>query len=361
MASRSWAPCYLVSRQAIRYALHKGGKVLMALPTGQLASRMRQEFRDEIDIDTCHGAFLLHRPEQEALPCLQTGHVLVVVDEFPQLSKIHFERIMRAWDAAARVPTLLFAGDFQQLPSISGESAKDSVLYKMLKKIHLTKSFRCDDDELLTKINAIRTHVPKQEMLYRILRGHKAWSDHHEPTSEDLQSLLADHPNTTIVTCTRAAAARVNDRIVEMYATAIFAEIPGDFDVNPENFDEAGKLRQDRKPIPSRVRLFKTAKLHLTRNLNKQNDFVNGMEAEVLDFDDSSKCLTVVTKTGRTLAVHLYTDPEPAHKKACFFPVRHGYASTLYKMQGAQLPHITIWLDVPYQRAAAYVAISRVK
>ena len=104
-----------VAKRMIRYALRKGGKVLMALPTGQLASRMRQEFGDEIDIDTCHGAFLLHRPEQEALPCLQTGHVLVVVDEFPQLSKVHFERIMRAWEAAGKIPTLLFAGDFQQL------------------------------------------------------------------------------------------------------------------------------------------------------------------------------------------------------------------------------------------------------
>ncbi len=30
-------------------------------------------------------------------------------------------------------------------------------------------------------------------------------------------------------------------------------------------------------------------------------------------------------------------------------------------MQGAELEHITIYLDVPGQRAAAYVALSRVK
>ena len=30
-------------------------------------------------------------------------------------------------------------------------------------------------------------------------------------------------------------------------------------------------------------------------------------------------------------------------------------------MQGAELPHITIYLDIPGQRAAAYVAMSRVK
>ena len=30
-------------------------------------------------------------------------------------------------------------------------------------------------------------------------------------------------------------------------------------------------------------------------------------------------------------------------------------------MQGAELPHVTIYLDIPGQPAAAYVAMSRVK
>ena len=51
----------------------------------------------------------------------------------------------------------------------------------------------------------------------------------------------------------------------------------------------------------------------------------------------------------KRLAVHPYTDPEPARLKACFYPVRYGYASTIYKMQGAQLPHVTIFLDLPGQ------------
>ena len=35
--------------------------------------------------------------------------------------------------------------------------------------------------------------------------------------------------------------------------------------------------------------------------------------------------------------------------------------ATIYKMQGAQLPHVTIWLDRPGMKAAAYVAMSRVR
>ena len=42
------------------------------------------------------------------------------------------------------------------------------------------------------------------------------------------------------------------------------------------------------------------------------------------------------------------------------FPFRVGYASTLHKVQGATLQHVTLWLDKADMPAAAYVAISRV-
>ena len=41
--------------------------------------------------------------------------------------------------------------------------------------------------------------------------------------------------------------------------------------------------------------------------------------------------------------------------------MRLGYSSTLHKVQGATLDHITLWLDVPNVPAAAYVALSRVR
>ena len=43
------------------------------------------------------------------------------------------------------------------------------------------------------------------------------------------------------------------------------------------------------------------------------------------------------------------------------YPFRLGYASTLHKVQGATLEHITLWLDIPNMPAAAYVALSRVE
>ena len=79
------------------------------------------------------------------------------------------------------------------------------------------------------------------------------------------------------------------------------------------------------------------------------------MGATVVALDNGN----VIAKTdlGRLLAVHPWTSEE----RVMHFPLRLGYASTLHKVQGATLPHITLWQDIPNMPAAAYVAISRVE
>eukprot|EP00972_Heterocapsa_arctica_P016202 2389607-Heterocapsa_arctica.AAC.1 len=93
----------------------------------------------------------------------------------------------------------------------------------------------------------------------------------------------------------------------------------------------------------------------LTKNLNKSIGFVNGMGAEVLGMDTHGNIL-VLTEQGIRISVHPYTEED----RTVHFPMRLGYASTLHKVQGATLKHVTIWLDVPNMSAAAYVALSRV-
>ena len=78
-------------------------------------------------------------------------------------------------------------------------------------------------------------------------------------------------------------------------------------------------------------------KVVLTKNLNKEIGFVNGMRAEVLSA--TAKGVMVLTEQGRRVMVHGWTSPE----RVLHFPLRVGYASTLHKVQGATLPHITLW------------------
>ena len=58
-----------VAAESIKRAQELGARILIAVPTGQMSSRMRQLFPD-LEVDTCHGAFLFHKPEMEAAPLM---------------------------------------------------------------------------------------------------------------------------------------------------------------------------------------------------------------------------------------------------------------------------------------------------
>ena len=44
-----------------------------------------------------------------------------------------------------------------------------------------------------------------------------------------------------------------------------------------------------------------------------------------------------------------------------YYPIRLGYASTVQKVLGDEVEHITVWLDMPNLPAVAYTALSRVE
>ena len=114
-------------------------------------------------------------------------------------------------------------------------------------------------------------------------------------------------------------------------------------------------------PEAQEMPLYKGMRLHITRNINKEADFINGMEATVEAYDAMSKCIHVVTKTRRHLAIYPITDYVEDSGYVTAYPLRPGYASTVHKLQGAELEHITIWLDRKFAKAAGYVAMSRVQ
>jgi hypothetical protein len=231
--------------KCVRKCLREGGRVLYALPTAQQASRVRAK-HPEADVDTCSGAFFLYRDALEVMDCL-TQYDMVAVDEISQLSQSDFDRIIQMWETADKVPALVFAGDFWQLPGIGkkGEEptkATDSPRWSMVYQIELHQMWRCKDNVLKEKLQLLRTAKPSKSQLTNICRGHKAWSGHHEPTAWDLQQLYRSHPRTTIATCTRWAAAKVNDlAIFVLYATRKkrkLETVPVDWEANPDNYDQ---------------------------------------------------------------------------------------------------------------------------
>jgi hypothetical protein len=347
----------------ITEAIEQGARVLFALPTAQLASRMRSRFegRKNIVVDTCHAAFKLNGDQAESFP-LMTGFDLVVVDEISLLDQPQFDLILRLWRVADKVPALIFLGDKWQLPGIGSTRPWESSAWtkRSVRFVKLIHPYRCKDPDFRKILDALRTSKPtkKSRLVERICRGRKAWGG-QEPSVKDLSRLYKSHPHTTIVTCTRRGASTVNNVAVQ----ALFPNkkprvvLGGDIEVNPLNYDR-GKLKE-KGLVPSEVPIFNGMKLYLTRNIRKEEDYVNGMSCTVEQWYDIGRCLRVVTKTGKRLMITPWTDK--SHDNATYYPIRLGYASTIHKVQGDEFKHITIWLDVKNMPAAGYTALSRVE
>lgn len=154
--------------KCVRKCLREGGRVLYALPTAQQASRVRSKHL-EADVDTCSGAFFLYKNAIEVMDCLQQ-YDLVAVDEISQLAQEDFERIIQMWEAADKVPALVFAGDFWQLPGVNPSRATDSPRWKVVHKFELYEMFRCKDEVLKQKLNVLRTSTPTKQQLNTITR-----------------------------------------------------------------------------------------------------------------------------------------------------------------------------------------------
>jgi len=286
--------------------------------------------------------------------------------EAGQLSQSLFERLLRLWDAAHRRPALVFVGDFAQLRGVEGTRACESPLWQTVEKKELFTMRRCECPILRRKLELLRTSKPPKThqrgglSLYDIKKGHKAPYKHHsaglmnaEPTDEELMWVFAETPKTTFVTISRHAAARVNELALRHFFAnqAPVATVFGDPESNPSNFYGTRQVAW----TPTTLSVFVGMRVMFTKNLNKNIDYVNGMEGIVEGFARSG--LRVKTATGYHVVVYPWTD----EWKQTFLPVKLGYAHTLLKVQGKTLDHMTIYLDKPNVEAAGYVALSRVR
>ena len=293
-----------------------------------------------IDVDTCHGAFLFHKDLNEALPIL-TQYDLVVVDELSMLSADHMDRLDAMWRTADQLPCLVMLGDFWQLPGPQKAPTKvsDSAAWRHVKLLEFTGNHRCEDPKLAKKLAALRTSAPSQRLLGKIAnRAHRAWTT-AEPTAWDILELdRKTKGETTVVTCSRRAAQLVNDLSVEVFFKQrhkkALAELPTDWETNAENYDKRGQLRKDTAPQPTQLEIFRGQRLFLTKNMNKETGFVNGMPCTVQAYDARSGCLEVIAKTGARLAVSAIHEHVAGLGRVKYFPVRLGYASTVHRIQG---------------------------
>ena len=231
----------------------------------------------------------------------------------------------------------------------------------MVFRVKLHQVYRCKDPDFNAILQELRTSRPCKATLTE-LRKHKAWAPPHKPpTVGAMQKLLKAHPDTVILTCTRKGQHTMN----EVALKALFPRhpalvvLPADVGSNPENYDDEGKLLQDVSALkPAQLPLFKGMRVVFTRNVRKDIDYVNGMDGTVVAYRKKTKAVEVLTQTKFRVMVWPWTDVERGN--TTYYPLKAGYADTILKFQGAELPHVTVVLDAKGVPGAAYTALSRV-
>ena len=335
-----------VALSCVHRALELGGQVLFAYPTNRQASRMRAKLPEEVQVDTYHAAFGLDE-EPGTMAAALAQYALVAVDEVSQMQQKHFEHVAKLWTRADNLPAVLMCGDELQMCGYGEERAWHSPMWRrMVFRVKLHQVYRCKDPDFNAILQELRTSRPCKAT-WKELRKHKAWAPPHKPpTVEGMQKLLKAHPNTVILTCTRKGQHTMN----EVALKALFPRhpplvvLPADMDSNPENYDEAGKLLTDVFALkPAQLPLFKGMRVVFTRNVRKDIDYVNGMDATVVAYHKKTKAVEVLTQTNFRVMVWPWTDVERGN--ATYYPLKAGYADTILKFQGADLPHVTVILD----------------
>lgn len=173
-----------VVKRCVERAIGLQANVLVAAPTGQLASRMRDTFGASVDIDTCHGAFLLHRPETEVTAVMH-AYDIVFVDEFPQLSVEQFDRVHRMWCATGR-GTLLICAVFLPIAQRQRNQCKMQHIFAAHAGLRINEIMaqwrRCPSEEAArdsgacTIQKAIAPHTPQPQSLVEPTTRQLIWT-----------------------------------------------------------------------------------------------------------------------------------------------------------------------------------------
>ena len=171
---------------------------------------------------------------------------------------------------------------------------------------------------------------------------------------------MLEHPDATFLAITREAVQYLNTLAIEAKfpRREPLVTIGCDLESNPANYENK-RLLPVRRLQPLQLQIHVGMQVYMTRNIMKDCDYVNGMRCTIESYDANCRALRVITATGRRVAI--VSLPDDRYENKYYFPVRAGYASTILRFQGAELPFVIVWLDVESVPAAAYTAMSRVK
>ena len=356
----------------IKETLRKGGSVLYVFLTANHASRARETYGTAVDIDTFHAA--LGDGSDPCVGDLLSSYALVLVDECYLLDKNLFLHLHSLYMKANKIPCLVLAGDKHQMGCPGGfpcfmtnQWKRCTVTTRLVYDSEYTQ--RTSDRKFIELLNKLRLRIPRQRggkySVAQIVRFHKAWKG-NEPTVGSVRDLYKrlqkTGKTTTVLAVSRVAVHKFNELAVAAFFTDedYLGCVDGDVESNPDNYNTCTKeMLPHGRLRPTKLRLYRGMRVTITRNVNKRIGYNNGAQCTVEEYDPVSGGVLLLSNSGGRIMSYRWTDKDLGD--CCYHPIRSGYCSTIIKYQGAELDHVTVWLDTPGVGAAAYTALSRVK
>lgn len=338
---------------AITEAIKQERDVLVATPTGFLASTYSAAFPEEIQTETVHAAFKY--PVSPAHPCQTNWELMrydvIVLDEVSMVSKVIMQHVISTINQISLRPLLVMCGDkCQQQPieTIDNQTTQvTSILqerdfYRIAHHINLTQQYRCEDEELQQILNHLRYYKPSRSLLEKI-HGDRIMCATQTPSEYDVRRVLKERPLATFVTVSRKATNFINEIAINFLFADCIPLMHAQFDC-------------DLPPLP----LYQNLPVVITQNRDKKNGIMNGQRGIVKLVQNKTVFLTL--PNGSLVTTHLVTCQKADGSIQTSYPFVPAYSLTICKSQGQTLDEVVIWMDAKMVPAgAAYVALSRVR
>ena len=204
----------------IQFLLSKDKRVLVATPTGFLASTYRAKFDTAIDCNTIHSAFCY--PIDQSRPQVNyylSSYDVIVLDEISMVPLAIFRHILATLQQLSTRPIVLVSGDkYQQQPieTLNGRIVPASNIYtersftNMCVRFTLYSQHRCTDQQYQEILNHLRYWRPTRSVLNRLNAAENVLVPSSVVNDAHIVHALREYPNATVITVSRAACNRVN-------------------------------------------------------------------------------------------------------------------------------------------------------
>ena len=339
-------------RSIVTYLVQNDANVLVAAPTGFLASVFKATLPEEAKCETVHASF--HYPVNSDIPPSINWQLsnfdVLIIDEISMIPDVIFQHILKTLNVLLFRPVVLFSGDAGQQQPFSRQSGKifqlespfdNNLFLNSSYNYRLLTQHRVGDIEYFSFLKTIRNWVPTQQLLDEIQQGRVITEDQCI-TDDTILKAFSIHANNTILTFTKEAANRANQVIIN----SIF-----------RNENPLASLKLDCDLHATNI--YYGMRVMITQNRDKVNGVVNGQLAYVHTVHNHSVYLKL--PNDKVVAIYQVT-MKINETLLTFFPFCPAYATTICKAQGQTLDKALVWFDIDMiPPGTAYVALSRVR